>query len=137
MCNNQLYRLFNIQPLLRVFLVIFYTIYKPNQQLSLFEARIPWRGWLQIQTYKPGKIIKYDLLICMVTESTSVYTWKLEIYTGEGKKWQISIFTFLEPYLNQNYLSTKTTVTIIPRLLKLSFQDKYRTISVYRNILQK
>jgi len=64
---------------------------------------IPWRGRLRIRTYNPGKLIKYGLLVCMVTESTSGYILNLEIYAGEGKKLQGTIFTLLEPYLDQNY----------------------------------
>ena len=37
-------RLFEIQHLLDFFLERFQTIHKPNQQLSLGEAMIPWRG---------------------------------------------------------------------------------------------
>ena len=54
-------RLFKIQPLLDFFLG-FQTIHKPNQQLSLDEAMIPWRGRLRIRTYNPGKLTKYGLL---------------------------------------------------------------------------
>jgi len=39
----------------------------------------------------------------MVTESTSGYILNLEIYAGEGKKLHETIFTLLEPYLDQNY----------------------------------
>ena len=84
-CNNQLNRLFKIQPLLDFFLERFQTIHKPNQQLSFDEAMIPWRGRLRTQTYNPGKLIKYGLLVRMVTESTSSQILNLEIYAGEGK----------------------------------------------------
>ena len=50
-----------------------------------------------------GKLIKYGLLVHTVTESTSGYILKLEIYAGERKKLQETIFTLLEPYLDQNY----------------------------------
>ena len=63
---------------------------------------IPWRGRLCIGTYNPGKLIKYGLLVRMVTESTSGYILNLEIY-AEGKTLQETIFTLLEPYLDQNY----------------------------------
>src|SRR5215469_13599735 len=106
--NNELLqhstnRLFKIQPLLDYFLERFQTIHKPNQQLSLDEAVIPWRGRLRIRTYNPGKLTKYGLLVRMVTESTPGYILNLQIYAGEGKKLQETIFTLLEPYLDQNY----------------------------------
>ena len=89
-------RLSKIQPLLDFFLERFQTIHKPNQQLSFDEAMIPWSR-LRIQTYNPGKLIKYGLLVRMVTDSTSGYILNVEIYAGEGKKLQKAIFTLLEP----------------------------------------
>ncbi|PNF32271.1 hypothetical protein B7P43_G17593 [Cryptotermes secundus] len=96
-------RLFKIQPLLNVFVQKFHTVYKPNQQLSLDESVIPWRGRLRMRTYNPGKLTKYGLLVRVVTESTSGYIGNLEIYSGEGKKLQETILSILEPNLDQNY----------------------------------
>ena len=96
-CKHSTNRLFKIQLLLDFFLERFQTIHKTNQQLSLDEAMIPWRGRLRIQTYNPGKLIKYGLLVRMVTDSTSGYILNVEIYAGEGKKLQKAIFTLLEP----------------------------------------
>jgi len=65
--------------------------------------------------------MKYGLLVCMVTESTSGYILNLEIYAGEGKKLQETIITLLEPYLDQNYHvyqdSYYSHVTIVETLL--------------------
>jgi hypothetical protein len=44
-----------------------------------------------------------NLLVRVVTGSTSGYTGNLEIYSGEGKKLQETIVSVLEPYLDQNY----------------------------------
>ncbi|PNF16120.1 hypothetical protein B7P43_G03265 [Cryptotermes secundus] len=96
-------RLFKIQPLLNFFVQKFQIVYKPNQQLSLDESVIPWRGRLRMRTYNPGKLTKYGLLVRVVTESTSGYIGNLEIYSGEGKKLQETILSVLEPYLDQNY----------------------------------
>jgi len=85
------------------FLERFHTIHKSNQQLSVDEAMIPWRDMLRIRTYNPGKLIKYGLLGRMVTVSTSGYILNFDIYAGEGNKLQETIFTLLEPYLEQNY----------------------------------
>ncbi|PNF38061.1 hypothetical protein B7P43_G00355 [Cryptotermes secundus] len=106
--NNELQpqstgRLFKIQPLLDFFVEKFQTVYKPEQQLSLDESVIPWRGRLRFRTYNPGKLTKYGLLVRVVTESTSGYIGNLEIYSGEGKKLQETIVSILDPYLDQNY----------------------------------
>ncbi|PNF14710.1 hypothetical protein B7P43_G09348 [Cryptotermes secundus] len=96
-------RLFKIQPLLNFFVQKFQIVYKPNQQLSLDKFVIPWRGRLRMRTYNPGKLTKYGLLVCVVTESPSGYIGNLEIYSGEGKKLQETILSILEPCLDQNY----------------------------------
>jgi hypothetical protein len=73
------------------------------EQLSIDEAVIPWRGRLRMQTYNPGKLTKYGLLVRVVIECTSGYIGNLEMYSGEGKKLQETIVSVLEPYLDQNY----------------------------------
>jgi hypothetical protein len=71
---------------------------------------ISWRGRLRIRRYNPGKLTKYGLLVRVVTESTSGYIGNIEISSAEGKKLQETIVSVLEPYLDQNYLSTKTII---------------------------
>ncbi|PNF31638.1 hypothetical protein B7P43_G17183, partial [Cryptotermes secundus] len=87
-------RLFKIQPLSNFFVQKFQTVYKPNQQLSLDESAILWRGRLHMRTYNPGKLTKYGLLVCVVTESTSGYTGNLEIYSEECKSLKRGETTF-------------------------------------------
>jgi hypothetical protein len=64
---------------------------------------IPWRGRLHMRTYNPGKLTKYGLLVCVVTESTSCCIANLEMYSAEGRKLKEPILSILEPYLHQNY----------------------------------
>ena len=85
---------------------------------------IPWRGKLCIRTYNLGKLIKYGLLVRMVTESTSGQILNLEIYVGEGKNYRKLFSHFWNLILIKITMSTKTTITIMWQLLKLSFQDK-------------
>jgi hypothetical protein len=39
-----------------------------------------------MRTYNPGKLTKYGLLACAVTESTSGYIANLETYSAEGRR---------------------------------------------------
>jgi hypothetical protein len=64
---------------------------------------IPWRGRLRKRTYKPAKLTKYGLLVHVVTESTSGYIGNFKIYAAEGMRLEETIFSVLEPYLDQNY----------------------------------
>jgi hypothetical protein len=56
-----------------------------------------------MQTYNLGRLMKYGLLVRVVTESTSGYIANLEIYSAEGRKLKETILSVLEPYLDQNY----------------------------------
>ena len=55
------------------------------QQLNLDESIIPWRGKLNIREYNAGKIIKYRLLVRMVSEATSGYICNGGVYCGRKK----------------------------------------------------
>jgi len=63
--------LYNVRPVLQHLTQRFQTVYKPAQELSLDEAMIPWRGRLKIPTYNLGKLIKYGILVRMVSEATT------------------------------------------------------------------
>jgi hypothetical protein len=49
------------------------------------------------------KFTKQGLLLHVVTESTSGYIGNLKIYAAEGMRLEETIFSVLEPYLDQNY----------------------------------
>lgn len=93
-------RLYKVRPVLQHLTQRFQTVYKPAQELSLDEAMIPWRGRLRIRTYNPGKLIKYGILVRMVSEATTGYICNMKIYAAEGKKLEDTIFSVLEPNLD-------------------------------------
>jgi len=60
----------------------------------------------------------------MVTESISGCILNLENYAGEGKNYRKLFLHFWNLILIKITMSTKTTITIMWQLLKVSFQDK-------------
>jgi len=74
---------------------------------------ILWRGRLRIRTYNPGKLIKYGLLVRMVTESTLGYILNLDIYAGEEKNYRKLFSHFWNLILIKITMSTKTAITIM------------------------
>ena len=73
-CNNgdispNWYRLVKVQPVIDYFKEKFNNIYKPDQQLSLDECLILWRGRLSIKTYNLAKITKYGILVRVLSEA--------------------------------------------------------------------
>jgi hypothetical protein len=47
--------------------------------------------------------VKYGVLVKVVSESTTGYIGDLQIYVAEGKKLEDTVFSVLEPYLDQWY----------------------------------
>jgi hypothetical protein len=62
-------RLFKIETVYEYLLQKFRSMYSPEQELSLDEGR----GHLRFQTYNPGRITKYGILVRMLCEAKTVY----------------------------------------------------------------
>lgn len=103
MQGNTTDRLFKIKPILDYFVKKCQLVYKTNQEISLDEDIIPWRGKLKFRTYNPAQIIKYGLLVRVICETTTGYTENIEIYGGKGKRSKETILSLSELYLDQWY----------------------------------
>lgn len=76
-------RLFKVRPVLNYFVEKFNNIYKPKQQVSLDESTIPWRGRLFFRVYNAGKLIKYGILIRILSESDTSYICNFQVYAAQ------------------------------------------------------
>jgi hypothetical protein len=85
------------------FLWKFRSVYRPEKELSLDEAMIPWRGHLKSRTYNPGKVTKYGVLVRKVCETMAGYVCNMEIYAAEGKKLENTVLSVLDKYLGKNH----------------------------------
>ncbi|MGL5708395.1 MAG: transposase, partial [Aeromonas sp.] len=130
-------RLVKVQFLINYFSIKFANVYKPEQNLSLDEAMIPWKGRLLFKTYNPSKIVKFGILCRMVCESTTAYISSFKIYSGISAKLEDTIDFLLRPfrglwhhiYMDNFYNS----VNLALKLLK----DKFRicgTIRMHRGL---
>lgn len=77
-------RLYKVQPIVDYFTEKFKNIYSPEQNLSLDESMIPWRGGLKFRVYMANKINKYGVLTRMLCESKSGYISNFKIYAEKG-----------------------------------------------------
>ncbi|XP_022914576.2 piggyBac transposable element-derived protein 4-like [Onthophagus taurus] len=96
-CNNNNIphnaRLAKIQPVIDYLQRKFNDVYKPNQQLSLDQCIIPWRGRLSIN---PAKIAKHGIHVKMLCEAVTGYICNFHVYAVDGKKSEN--LTVIEPY---------------------------------------
>ena len=62
--------------------VLFGSCLKPQRELSVDEAMIPFRGRLNFKQYVPAKPTKWGIKVWMLCESQSGYCLDFDIYTG-------------------------------------------------------
>ena len=62
----------------------FASAYYPDQNLSLDESMIPWRGRVSFRMYIPSKPTKYGIKIYCVCDAATGYVVKMCVYTGAG-----------------------------------------------------
>ena len=75
--------LFKIRPVYDYIRQRFGEVYQPEQQLSLDESTIGWRGNLHFRCYNPTKSHKFHMKAFVVAEGSSGYVTKWELYTGK------------------------------------------------------
>jgi len=91
-------RLVKVRPIVNYFLEKFNNIYKPKQQVSLDEGIVSWRGRLFFIVYNAGKIIKYGILIRILSESDTGYICNFQVYAAQGSRLIETIRTVVSPF---------------------------------------
>ena len=96
--TDQSVRLMKVGPVINYFVEKFINIYKPKQHVSLDEGIIPWRGQLFFRVHNAGKLIKYGILVRILSESDTGYICNFEIYAAQGLRLIETIQTIVSPY---------------------------------------
>lgn len=120
-------RLEKVRPIINHFVEKFKNIYKPKQQVSLDEGIIPWRGRLFFRVYNAGKIIKYGILVRILSESDTGYICNFEIYAAQGLRLIETIQTVVSPYtdvwhhlyMDNYYNSVDNTVALLQKKIRV------------------
>ncbi|KAI4483932.1 hypothetical protein M0802_013192 [Mischocyttarus mexicanus] len=112
-CNNDniphnAHKLAKIQPVIDYLQRKFNDVYKPDQQLSLDECIIPWRGRLSIKTYNLAKITKYGILLRILCEAVTGYICNFHVYAADGKKLEDMVLTNFLHKVALSWIDDKT-----------------------------
>ncbi|MCG8074811.1 MAG: hypothetical protein JAY75_01030 [Candidatus Thiodiazotropha taylori] len=68
--------------------------YNPNQNVSVDEAMVKFRGRLSFRQYLPAKPTKYGIKVWMRADPTNGYTNEFQVYTGrEGNNREVGLAT--------------------------------------------
>ncbi|GBN15228.1 PiggyBac transposable element-derived protein 4 [Araneus ventricosus] len=136
-CNNNdispnSHRLVKVQPVIDYFKEKFNNVYKPDQQLSLDECVIPWRGRLSIKTYNPAKITKYGILVRVLSEARTGYVSNFCVYAADGKKLEETVLSVIGPYKNMWHHIYQDNYYNSVNIAKIFLKNKLRLCGTIR-----
>ena len=57
-------------------------VYVPDQNVTVDESMVRFKGRLQFRQYLPSKPIKWGIKVWALCESATGYLWNFEVYTG-------------------------------------------------------
>ena len=86
--NNQLNkpegdRIWKLRPLYEMLTAKFTSVYVPEQDISIDESLLLYKGRLFFKQYIPNKRSRFGIKSYELCESRSGYTWKYSLYTGQ------------------------------------------------------
>ena len=76
-------KLYKVRPFLDILLTNFRNKYVPNQQISIDESMISFKGRLSFIQYLPKKPHKWGMKAWVLADSINGYTWGWHLYTGK------------------------------------------------------
>ncbi|CAL1299320.1 unnamed protein product [Larinioides sclopetarius] len=93
-------KLSKIETVANYFLNKFNSVYKPEQELFVDEAVIPYHGHLSLRVSDPSEIAKYGIHATVLCESNSQYICNVRLHRGKEKDLRNDISTVLNGYEN-------------------------------------
>ena len=76
-------KLYKVRPFFDIVLENFKAHYQPQQQISIDESMIAYKGRLSFIQYLPKKPHKWGLKAWVLADSTNGYCWGWKLYTGK------------------------------------------------------
>ena len=110
------------------------TLYNPDEQISIDEEMLKWRGRLSFRVYNKNKPTKYGIKAYILADSNSGYCWNMDIYYGQGKRRRDTVCDLLTDtclhfwhslYMDNFYNSVELSVVL--------FAVKVHTVGMLRS----
>jgi len=76
-------KLFKVRPFLDAIVKSFHNEYRPNQNLSVDEAMVAFKGQLSMKQFVPLKPIKRGIKVWECADASNGYVCNLQVYTGK------------------------------------------------------
>lgn len=112
----------------------FQTVYQPEQEISIDESLLGYKGLLGWKQYIPTKRARFGIKMYQLCESKTGYIWNSLIYTGKGTvfndKYTIyglsvkAVMTLIHDLLGCGYTLTTDNFYTCPELAELLIKQK-------------
>ena len=96
-------KLILIRPVMEYLQVLCKQHYLPNQELSLNEGIMPYKGRLSIKIYSPQKPDKYGVKFYFLCEAASGYVYSFKVYRGISQTLKEIVYNLLSGLFGQGY----------------------------------
>lgn len=114
LCDNTMQppgdRLYKIRHIIQLLVGKFQQVYIPDENISIDESLMLWKGRLIFKQYIPSKRARYGIKLFLLCESSTGYVWCFFVYTGkdtelqgEGPCGQRVVMTLLEKLKDKGY----------------------------------
>ena len=88
-------KLYKLRPIHDAIVENWRALYNPDEQISIDEGMLKWRGRLSFKVYNKDKPTKYGIKAYILADSNSGYCWNMDIYYGQGKRLRDTVFGLL------------------------------------------
>ncbi|XP_054716931.1 piggyBac transposable element-derived protein 4-like [Uloborus diversus] len=112
----------------------FKPVYIPEQNISIGESLIAFKGRLAWKQYIPSKRARFGIKLYQLCESQSFYIWNSVIYTGKGTAFNSefhdfglsikSVLSLLSDLTGKGYCLTTDNFYLSPELAEILIQEK-------------
>ena len=96
-------KLILVRPVMEYLQVLCKQHYLPNQELSLDEGIMPYKGRLSIKIYSPQKPDKYGVKFYFLCEAASGYVYSFSVYRGVSQTLKEIVYNLLSGLFGQGY----------------------------------
>ena len=112
--GNLSHKLLKIWPILEHLNLKFASVYLPEQDVSVDESLMLWKGRSRCKQYIPLKRARYSVKSYELYESSSEYIWTFFVYTGADTSYH-------PDYCNESSMGSKCILTLAHSLLNKGY----------------
>ena len=109
-----------------------YSVYQPDQNLSLDEGTLPHFGLLSIKVYNKNKPNKYGIKFYMICEAKTGYVLDWITYVGDSKPLSVTVYELVGRFFGKGYRLWMDNFYNSPELTDSLYENRVHTCGTMR-----